>query len=128
MQRSNRLFSYPQIVGISLFLAVVLVFSFTGFQFSTSISLPGLPTMPNLFENYCDTIEPHKKPYCQIAHEITLIAVKDFSTRYQNYYNDRMNKINNIPCANLPSVYETNSGWEPLLRNHIAYRITYECP
>ena len=128
MQNHNRLFSYKQIVGISLFLSVVLVFSFTGFQFSTPISLPNLPQIPNLFENYCDTNYPLKKPYCQIAHELTYNDMKDDSTKYQEYYNDRMNVIDNMSCADLPLLYQTNSGWDPLLRNHIAYRITYECP
>jgi len=123
MQSHNRLFSYKQIVGISLFLSVVLVFSFTGFSFFTSISLPGLPTMPNPFKNYCDTVDPFKQPYCRVAQQpqdiIRYTTVTPELVRSQQ-------TIESFPCQDLPNLYEANTGWD--LRNYIAYRIVYECP
>ena len=120
MNQYNRLFSFPQIVGISIFLSIGLLFVITGFQFSESINMP---TIPNPFTNYCDTVSPQKQPYCKVAQKHTDII--QFGKVTPELMRSQKT-IEATACEDLPALYNTNGGWT--LRNYIAYRITYECP
>lgn len=122
MQTRTRLFSYSQIVGISIFLSVIILFSFTGFQLPI-INFPEfiiINPFENQLETYCKTLEPHKQIYCDLAHEF----------KNTNEYPELQNHILVIKttnCSDLESLLRTNTAWDIELRAYIAYRIINEC-